>query len=184
MNAKRIPCTGLAILALALALPAMAQQSTNYRLDEHVLNAGGHPDNGAELLSTGFKVTLDSIGDGIVARGLSSSSFRMDAGFTNTYLPADEVTGLLFLDKQQLQWNPEPSVGVYNLYRDRISNLAGLGYGSCAQQDLTSAGATDSDPVPTADGYFYIVTAESRLGEEGSKGFQNGGVERQGSVCP
>jgi len=184
MRTKTIPCAGLVTLALAPALPTLAQQSTNYRLDEHVLNAGGHPDNGAELTSTSFTVSLDSIGDGVVARGLSSSSFRMDAGFTNTYLPADEVAGLLFLDKQQLQWNPEPSVGVYNLYRDRISNLAGLGYGSCAQQDLTSAGATDSDPVPTADGYFYIVTAESRLGEEGSKGFQNGGVERQGSVCP
>jgi hypothetical protein len=186
MKIKMTPCTGLIMLTLALvlALPALAQQSTNYRLDEHVLNSGGNPDNGVELTSTRFTVSMVSIGDGVVARGLSSSSFRMDAGFTNTYLLAGEVNGLLFLDKHQLQWDSEPSIGVYNLYRDLISNLSGLGYGTCVQQYLTSTGASDSDPVPDDDGYFYIVTAENRLGEEGSKGFQNGGIERQGSVCP
>jgi hypothetical protein len=109
----------------------------------------------------------------------------MDSGFPLTYPPPGEVRGLRFLDSETLVWNPEKSVGVYNLYRDLIGSLSGLGYGSCKEQDLASETATDSDPLPTDNGYFYLVTAENRLTEEGTKGFDGYGAERPNpSPCP
>jgi len=43
---------------------------------------------------------------------------------------------------------------------------------------------TDSDPLPVSGGFFYLVTAENRLAEEGTKGFTAEGAERLGTVCP
>ena len=169
----------------AAALPLMAQQSAGYKLEEHVMNAGGHPENGVMMFSPGFKVSLDSIGDGVSVGGLGSASFNLDAGFVNTFRPAGEVSALMFINKDQLEWNADPSAGVYNLYRDTINNLVGLGFGACLQQDLNTASTFDRDPMPEpGDGYFYLATAENRLREEGTKGFQTTGSERQGTTCP
>ena len=172
-------------ILLVAASPLLAQQSASYKLEEHVFNAGGHPHNGVVMSSSAFKVSLDSIGDGVSAAVLSSASFNMAAGFVNTYRPAAEITNLAFINKDQLEWDADPSVGVYNLYRDTINNLAALGFGTCLQQDLPSASTFDSDPTPVSgDVYFYLATAENRLGEEGTKGFQTTGSERTGTVCP
>ena len=66
-----------------------------------------------------------------------------------------------------------------------MSNLTGLGYGQCEQQDLTTTSATDSAAVPLGDGYFYLVTARNRLSEEGTKGFRSDLMtERLGATCP
>ncbi len=92
---------------------------------------------------------------------------------------------MAFTDAQTLVWNPERSVGTYNLYRDLLSGLAGLGYGGCEQQELTGETATDSDAVPAGDGFFYLVTAENLLAEEGTKGFLSNATERGNpSPCP
>ena len=64
-----------------------------------------------------------------------------------------EISNLRFTDPTTLAWDPEPSVGVYNLYRDWLSALSGIGYGQCAQQDLIDETATDSDtPSPAGTG--------------------------------
>ena len=68
--------------------------------------------------------------------------------------------------------------------RDLISNIPGLGFGACAQQDLTSPTTDDTDAVPSGDAYFYLVTAENRLAENGTKGFQSDTTEREGTLCP
>ena len=82
-------------------------------------------------------------------------------------------------------WNPERSVGVYNLYRDLLGNLSGLGYGDCEQSDLPGTTATDTDRPPAAGGFFYLITAENRLREEGTKGFDSSGSGRPNpSPCP
>jgi hypothetical protein len=44
--------------------------------------------------------------------------------------------------------------------------------------------ATDPASPPPDSIYFYLVTAENRLGEEGTKGYSSSGVERHGSDCP
>ena len=171
-------------LILGAALPALAQQSAHFKLEEHVLNEGGRPEQGAILASASFRVTLDSIGGAIVAPGLASASFHVGSGFPEAYPPPGEVTGLGFADLQTLLWNPDGSGGGYNLYRDEVGNLSGLAFGLCAQQDLPVE--TASDPAVPAPGvaWFYLVTALNLLGEEGTKGFQTNGSEREGSVCP
>jgi hypothetical protein len=176
--------TPIWVAVFVLASSALAQQSSSYNISDHALNAGGHPDAGVVLTSSSYRITLGAIGDSIVAPVLSSVSYHMDGSFTSRYPPPGEVGGLSFTDEQTLQWLPEPSVGDYNLYRGLISNLSSLGYGQCEQQDLTDETATDSDAVPAGDGYFYLVTAENRLDEEGPKGSDSSGIRRLGTVCP
>ena len=164
--------------------PAEAQSSASYRLSDHTFNAGGHPHQGTVLFSTNYRVTLDALGDGVVGIGLAGGPYRMDGSFGACYPPPGEVHGLTFLDKQTLEWNPEKSAGDYNLYRDTMSGLSGLGYGTCLQQELPGATTTDGDTPTSGDGYFYLVTVENRLAEEGPKGFDSNGDARQGNVCP
>lgn len=176
----------LTFLPVLLAVaPVLAQSSAGFKLEEHVLNAGGHPADGTVLMSAGFRIRLDSIGEEIVRSGLSSASFRIDAGFAGSYPAPGEVLGLRFDDRVTLVWNSERSVGIYNLYRDLLSSLSGLGYGDCQQQDLDTATATDPDTPPLADGFFYLVTAENRLREEGTKGLDSNDGERSNPApCP
>lgn len=170
--------------ALILGGAALAQESANFKLNEHVFNAGGVPRDGQVLTSTTFRITLMSVGVGPEEVSLTSVSFNMDSGFGSAYPPPGEVTGLRFTAPDTLEWDPEKSAGVYNLYRDTISNVAGLGFGNCQQQDLADPMAVDGDPVPADDGFFYLATVESRLAEEGTKGSLSDGAEREGTVCP
>jgi len=174
----------LAACLLTMTLPALAQSSASYKLEEHVFNNGGRPENGTVATSSSFKITLDAIGDAIGAQALSSASFNMAGGIVGSNPPPGEVTGFRFDDKQAFHWDPEPSVGVYNLYRDQLSVIGALGYGSCLVQGLPQPSGTDSDPLPGSGGFFYLVTAENRLAEEGTKGFTAEGAERLGTICP
>ena len=99
----------LILLVLLLAFPVLAQESASYKLAEHTFNAGGNPSDGVVLTSTSYSITLDAIGDSVVARGLSSASFGMDGGFISGYPPPGEVDGLYFTDPATLVWSPEPS---------------------------------------------------------------------------
>ena len=163
----------------------VAQESASFKQSEHAFNAGGHPDQGTVLASASFSVSLDAIGDTVSLLGLSSASFQLDAGSVAPYPPPAKVTGLVFVDGQTLNWDPEPSTGIYNLYRELISELTGLGYGSCEQQDLAAETATDLDTPPGGDGYLYLVTAENLLAEEGTKGFDSNANERPTPApCP
>lgn len=172
-------------LSIAVAAPAWAQQSASYQLREHAFNAGGRPDQGTLAQSPNFRVSLDAVGDPLSRAGLSSASFGMDGGFVSPYPPPQEVIGLEFSDNQALLWNPEGSTGTYDLYRGLVSTLSGLAYGSCHQQGLTDETTTVADVPPSGDSYFYLVTAENLLSEEGTKGFDSTGTERASpSPCP
>jgi len=175
----------LVSLVLLLAFPALAQESSSYKLNEHTFNAGGNPADGTVLASASYKITLDAIGEGLVATGLSSPSHHMDAGFGFAYPPPGEVSKLRFTDSLTLVWNPEKSVGAYNLYRGLVDGLDGTVYGSCEEPDIASNTTTDSDVVPDGNGYFYLVTAENRLDEEGTLGTDSASGERSNTgACP
>lgn len=183
----RTALIGLALAALGTPLPA--QTGTTYRLEEQTLNAAGHPDSGSVMTGTGHRMTVDAVGDAVTAYGLTGASFTLDSGFGAAYPPPGPVSALIFTAKTELEWAPEGSPhGRYNLYRDLMSNLDGLGYGACEQQGITGTTATDADAAPGGDGFFYLVTAVNALAEEGTKGFQgDGGVpgpERTGAACP
>jgi hypothetical protein len=175
----------LALVSLAGISLAPAQTSPSFKLEEHVFNAGGHPESGQIMTSASFRITLDALGESVVGPGLSSPSYRMDGSFGSAYPPPGEVRNLRFTDDVTLEWDPETSVGVYNLYLDLLSGLSGLGYGQCEQYDLTTERAHLPDDPPNADGYFYLVTAENRLGEEGTKGADSSGGPRPNpDPCP
>lgn len=179
----RTPATWIATL-FALASPTAAQESASFRLDEHVLNLAGHPEQGIGPGSASHRISLDSLGGGIARGGLASASFRMDVSFGGAYPPPGEVQGLLFLDSTTLAWSPEPAAGSYNAYRGALSTVAGGGYGTCWMQDVPGHQVTDAAPVPAGSGFFYLVTANNRLHEEGAKGPDGDGVERGGNRCP
>jgi len=187
MSSRHASCLSclLALVSLAGTSLAPAQTSSSFKLEEHVFNAGGHPESGQIMTSASFRITLDALGESVVGPGLSSPSYRMDGSFGSAYPPPGEVRNLLFTDAVTLEWESESSVGVYNLYRDELSVLSVLGYGECEQYDLPGETATDTDAVPVDGGYFYLVTAENRLGEEGTKGADSAGGPRPNSdPCP
>ena len=182
----------ISLAALVLCGTALAQTGTNFTLEESTLNAGGTPSQGVNLTSTSFSITLASIGDGVVATGLASSSFGMEVGFDAAYPPPGEVAAtcgvgqpcLVFTDSETLTWPAERSAGVYNLYRDDTSD----GYGNCEQQELAATTTTDAATPTSNNTFFYLVTVKNRLAEEGTKGFQSNTTERLGGVdlpvCP
>lgn len=172
------------LLLGAAARPALAQQSASFHISDHTLNAGGRPEGGVTASSASYRISLESVGDGPVRSGLGSASYHMDVSFASCYPPPGEVTGLKFTDRTSLAWDPERSVGAYNLYRDSLTALSGGGYGVCFQPDLPDPAATDTDPVSVGSGFFYLVTAENRLAEEGTKGADSAGAERGGNACP
>ena len=178
----------LLLIALVATGIASAQTSASYKLEEHVFNAGGHPEAGTVLSSGSYQITLDSIGEGLSGAGLSSSSYSMDGGFPSAFPPPGEVLNLVMLAADQtLEWDVERSAGSYNLYRDLISGLAATDLGDCEQQGIAGTTTTDPATPPATDGYYYLVTVDNRIGEEGTMGFDGLGAERDnllGTPCP
>ena len=178
--------TAVLLLGVVLVCSVSAQESTSYKLNEHTFNAGGNPSDGVVLTSASYKITLDAIGDPVASRNLSSGSYQMEGGFVAAYPPPGEVLGVSFTDPISLSWDPEKSVGDYNVYRDLMSNVSGLGFGVCEQQEIQDSMTMvdDSHELESGEGFFYLVTVENRLDEEGTKGVSYDGPERQGTVCP
>jgi hypothetical protein len=169
------------LLVILLAVtPTLAMESTSYQITDQTFNSGGD----LLLTSSSYQITLTSLGDGVAEVGLASPSYQMDGSFAVGYPPPGEVANLTFVGPDTLVWDPARSSGDYNLYRDVLSNLTSLGYGACEQQNLVDATATDSDPVSAGSGYFYLVTVNNRLGEEGTKGADSSDLAREGNVCP
>ena len=118
--------------------------------------------------------TLDVVGSTELNGNVEvTSDLDVDGNLTLTTPPVHADT---------LTWPAEPSAGVYNLYRDDISN----GFGDCEEQDI--AGTTTTDTAIPTTAFFYLATVENRLAEEGTKGFQSNATERRGGfdlpVCP
>jgi hypothetical protein len=177
----------LALLGLLLLAGAVtAQESASFKLEEHTFNAGGDPTGGAAPTSTNFRISLDSVGDSVIGSGLSSTSFNLDACFLAAYPPPGEVLNLVLLaDDMTLEWAPEKSAGIYNLYRDVIGNLSGTDYGDCEEQDITDETTTDiTSPTPAEVAFYYLVTVENRLGEEGVMGVGTPGSRPNNFACP
>ena len=184
---RHAPITLTLALAGAAALastPAMAQQSPSHRLEEFVFNAGGHPMAGTRPSSGSHQISLGSIGDLFDLQRLFGSTSTIDSGFMLRYPPPLEVRNVLFTSQTTLIWDRDPTSDLYNLYSGLIGTLPGLGYGPCVQASLAGNTFTDATIPGLGAGIFYLVTAENRLGEEGTKGFNSAGLQRAGSLCP
>lgn len=180
---RRSPLPTLACALLAMG-PAAAQSSVHDHLTETSIDSGGDPGNGGKPASSHFRLSLDAIGDALVRTGLASASFHLDGGFVGRYPPPGEVQGLRLIAPATVQWNPEPSASEYETYRGLMSTLPGS-YGDCFAGALTSVNVSDASTPSVGQGYFYLVTARNRLGEEGPKGYRSDGtVEANLSPCP
>ncbi len=177
--------TACLVFVLALGGGVRAQTSASHKLTEFTFNNGGDPLNGAYASSASHRMRLDAIGDAVgVGSTLSSAGFRMDPGFVDSYLPPGEVRNLRWSSKTALVWNPEKSVGTYDVYRDALGTLPG-NYGACLQSALLNETATDATVPTSGTARFYLVTARNRLAEEGTKGFRSSGSERPNPApCP
>ena len=173
----------LGVLLGQAALPAAAQQSASFRLEESAFNQGGSPTEGLELQSPSYRVSLSSLGESLVQPTLTGTGFSLDGGIVGSVKPAGEVLGLRFDDSVTLAWDPEGSVGTYTLYRDALTTLGATA--SCLQEDLTAPDFIDGDSPASGTGFLYLVSATNRLDEEGPLGFGSAGAARSGSpVCP
>ena len=117
---------------------------------------------------------------------------RLDIGaceLENATLVPGDVSGLLWVDKDTLQWNAEPSAGEYHVYRDDLSALGYDRFGSC-RDDLDEATGVRTDkelldaepPLPGA-GWLFIVSAEAAA-EEGTLGFGSCAERSDFNPCP
>ncbi len=174
----------LATLLLASVSGAMAQTSASYRLTEFTFNNGGDPQNGSFALSASYRIRLDAIGDAVAAIALSSASNHTSAGLVADNPPPGEVKNQRWTSKTTFIWDPEKSIGSYAAYRATLGSLPG-NYGACLMSPIASESWTDSSVPAPGTGYFYLVTARNRLGEEGTKGFASSGIERPNPApCP
>ena len=172
------------LLGLLAFAPAAAQTSAHYRLAEASIDQGGDPGNGGRPAAPHFHLSLDAIGEDLVRAGLASASFHLDGGFVGRYPPPGEVRGLRLDASATLQWIPEPSASEYETYRGLMTTLPGT-YGACFAGGLTSVNVSDASTPPPGQGYFYLVTARNRLGEEGPKGYRSDTTEEGNpSPCP
>ena len=171
-------------LSLALATPALSQQSAGFNLKEHTFNQGGRPAAGVVASSAGFTLSLDAIGGSTAGIRLSGAGYSLEGGFVGGLRPASEVLGLSFSTRDMLVWDIAASAQEYRLYRDNLAALAGLGYGDCLDT-AAQPGYLDLElPAPEA-GFFYLVTAANRLDQEGPKGTDSAGAPRPNdSPCP
>jgi hypothetical protein len=178
---------GVAVLALlALLSPLVyAQSSTSYRLSDVVLNLGGRPSNGSIAASSAYRLTLDSVGDSRSAEVMSSASYRMDHGVVAALAPVGEVGRLWFRNAQELNWTRVAgSPDRYNVYR-QTTNFLPSSYGVCLVSAVVGASVSDPSLPPPASSFFYLVSAENRLWEEGTLGWRSNGSQRPNTnPCP
>lgn len=177
----------LLVAAIVVSIPSsiLAQSSASYKLTEQVFNTGGRPAQAVVSGSMSYRLSLDSIGEAIAGQALTGVSYRIKGGITSTYQPPGEAGGLQFLaDLQTLTWNWEPASTTFNVYRGLLSTLPG-GYGTCGVSQVAGTSWSDSTIPVQGTSLFYLVTGESRLGEEGTKGYTSAGAQRGNpSPCP
>ena len=92
---------------------------------------------------------------------------------------------LRFTDPSTLEWDPERSTGVYNLYQGDVTDPWDPDYGLCVQSGLGSETATVAGTPSVGQALFILVTAENLLFEEGTKGTDTAGATRPNTMtCP
>lgn len=162
---------GLLLPALASA-PALVQQSASYMIKGAVLNSGGQPLDGAVASSPSFFLRPDAVGEGVVSANLTSASYKLSAGFVQSFPTPGEVDDLNFDDIVSLSWDLEAMAAHYHLYRaGPMGAPAGVApVGECLLGNVTATTATDPEAPAPGRAYFYFVNAVSCIGAEGPDG--------------
>ena len=184
MNRQVVLGVVVLVAGLARTPPGSAQSSVSHRLEGSTFNEGGRPSGGLVAQSASHRITLDAVGDLGGGLAASSPSFGLSVGITGAYAPPSEVQDVSFKGPTQFAWPGMPTAVRFNVYRGGTSQLPGT-FGSCLAANLTSGGYTDTVTPAARAGFYYLVTGENRLFEEGTKGYQSNGTPRTASpACP
>ncbi|HKQ97748.1 MAG TPA: hypothetical protein VJV75_07735 [Candidatus Polarisedimenticolia bacterium] len=178
----------LALVAACLPIaghPLLAQSSPSYRLTGQVLNAGGRPEQAIVPASPAYRLSIESIGGEFSGSAQVATTYRLAAGLAFLGAPPGEVSGLQILgDEATLQWSAEPRSMAYNVYRGNLAMPPG-GFGVCVHARVEATVVVEAEDPPVGAGFFYLVTGESLLEEEGTKGSTSAGTERPNPApCP
>ena len=175
----------VAVVVLLGTTSLSAQVSPSFHQEEHALNSGGHPGQGVHLTSPAFRMTLGAVGDAVPSPAGTSAPFVLTSGLTALFPPPGEVQNLRFSSDATILWDAGRTAGVYNLYQGPIGPSFDPAYGSCRSGGLPTTVASVPEVPPIGAGFFFLVTEENRLEEEGTKGFDSNGAPRPNPApCP
>lgn len=121
-------------------------------------------------------------GDGVAVNDRGANEVA-DSG-----LVPGEVVNLRFdFNDFRMLWDPEPSAAECHVYRDLLPNLSYASFGVC-RDDLdgnrTDTQLEDLDEPLSGEGFFYLITADSLGGNEGSLGLAAAAERSNFSPCP
>ena len=179
------PHIGAAVAVAAASCAAVAQTSASYDMKAHVVNEGGHPLQGAILSSGSFRMGLDSVGTGRL-RPDHDQRVLFDGGRIRRALPRSGRGH----GRQAPRGPPHPRLE-RGAGRGALQRLPRPGPDASwtLRRVLGGAGpattVTDDASPGTGAGFFYLVTADNTLDEEGTKGFTSAGAQRANlAPCP
>ena len=115
----------------------------------------------------------------MTARNMAACGLGLLVGTgTIAAAPPAEVTGVQIGAASQISWSAAAGATDYNVYRGEVSWLVRGDGAKCHGDEIvpTSFGSAANPPVGEA--FFYLVTAESVAGEEGTAGAGTGGSGR------
>jgi uncharacterized protein (DUF1800 family) len=92
--------------------------------------------------------------------------------------PPAEVTNVQVGTTSQLTWSPVSGADDYNVYRGLLSWLPKGDGAECFGDEIATTSFVAAAPPPPGQGYFYLVTAESNAGGEGTPGLDSNGMAR------
>jgi hypothetical protein len=105
----------------------------------------------------------------------------------NTSPDVGEVLNLRWDLSFRLVWDPVAGAALYHTYRGDVASLGFAYYGSCSDGldgDLTDTQLDDFDEPQEGEAFFYLATAESGTGEEGTLGLGTSAERSNYSSCP
>ena len=92
--------------------------------------------------------------------------------------PPGEVTGVQIGSSSQLSWTAVAGTTDYNVYRGLVSWLVRGDGAACLGDEIAATSFTSLADPPSGEAFFYLVTAESDAGGEGTAGTGTGGTAR------
>ena len=109
-----------------------------------------------------------------------ASLMRLERKAAENYVDGKRMDLLLdsALDRTVASLQGAKNYRSYTVYRGLVSDLP-VSYGTATLSGVVSEGASDPSVPPANTAYFYLVTVSNRLDEEGTKGNDSSGAERQ-----
>ena len=89
-----------------------------------------------------------------------------------------EVTNVAIDTTSNLTWSPVVGADDYNVYRGSLSWLTAGDTAKCHGNEIPGLSFASTSIPPAGQGYFYLVTAESNVGGEGTPGATSAGAPR------